>query len=139
MSEIELHIITPLGQVLDAKVESVTVPTTSGVVTILPHHIPLVSVLKAGELIFTIGSKKIAYAVWNGVLEVASNDNATVVTVLVNRSEKADEINVEQAQAAYKRAKDIQDGIHESDLDFARFESLMEKELNRVHIGKKYR
>jgi F-type H+-transporting ATPase subunit epsilon len=139
MSEIELHIITPLGQVLDAKVESVTVPTTSGVVTILPHHIPLVSVLKAGELVVTEGGEKVAYAVWNGVLEVASNDNATVVTVLVNRSEKAAEINVEQAQAAYKRAKDIQDGIHESDVDFARFESLMEKELNRVHIGKKYR
>lgn len=139
MSEIELHIITPLGQVLEAKVESVSVPTTSGIITILPNHIPLVSVLKAGELVTFKDGAKVSYAVWNGVVEVASTGQDTVVTVLVNRSEKAAEINIEQAEAAYKRAKDIQDGIHESDIDFARFESLMEKELNRVHIGRKYK
>ena len=139
MSEIELHIITPLGQVLEAKVESVSVPTTSGILTILPNHIPLVSVLKAGELVTFKDGAKVSYAVWNGVVEVASTGQDTVVTVLVNRSEKAAEINIEQAEAAYKRAKDIQDGIHESDIDFARFESLMEKELNRVHIGRKYK
>ncbi len=139
MSEIELHIITPLGQVLEAKVQSVSVPTTSGIITILPHHIPLISVLRAGELVTTQAGVQVAYSVWNGVVEVTNSNDDTRVTVLVNRSEKAAEINVEQAEAAYKRAKDIQDGIHESDVDFARFESLMEKELNRVHIGKKYR
>jgi F-type H+-transporting ATPase subunit epsilon len=138
MSEIELHIITPLGQVLEKKVSSVSVPTVSGVVTILPHHIPLVSVLKSGELLAREGDDQISYTIWNGVMEVSSIDEITVVTVLVHRSEKSTDINIEQAEAAYKRAKDIQDGIHESDVDFARFESLMDKELNRVHVGKKY-
>jgi F-type H+-transporting ATPase subunit epsilon len=139
MAELEIHIITPLGQVLDAKVQSVSVPTTSGIITILPQHIPLVSVLKSGELVVRDSAGEMSYAVWNGVLEVTSDESGTVVTVLVHRSEKADQINVEQAEEAYARAKEIQSGVHEADIDFARFESLMEKELNRVHIGRKYR
>ena len=139
MSKIELHIITPLGIVFEGTVDSVSVPTSSGVIGILPNHIPLISVLKAGELITTEEGQHTSYAVWNGVLEVTSDSSKTIVTALVQRSEKATEIDLQQAEAAYKRAKDIQDGIHESDVDFARFESLMEKELNRVHIGRKYK
>ena len=45
---IKFEIVTPEQIVLKDFVVRVTVPTTSGEVTILPDHIPLVSILSPG-------------------------------------------------------------------------------------------
>ena len=48
---ITFTIVTPDGVVYDDdQVAQVSIPTTTGEVTILPHHIPLISVLASGEL-----------------------------------------------------------------------------------------
>lgn len=62
----------------DGEANSLTVSTTAGEVTILPHHEPLVATLKPGFAIVrtTEGEKK--FEVVDGVLEVSSN-HATVL------------------------------------------------------------
>jgi F-type H+-transporting ATPase subunit epsilon len=58
--------------------ESLTVPTTDGVVTILAKHEPLVATLKPGTVTVKAKEGTHEFAVTDGVLEV-SNDQATVL------------------------------------------------------------
>ena len=45
----KFKIATPERIVLDEEVESVSLPTEMGEITVLPHHIPLIANLVAGE------------------------------------------------------------------------------------------
>lgn len=58
---------------------SLTAPALEGEVTILPHHIPLVTPLKAGDLTITPKEgNKVEFSVSGGLLEVSA-DGATVL------------------------------------------------------------
>ena len=140
MSKLNLKIITPLGNIFEGEANEIIIPTTSGIITVLPNHIPLVSILSTGELLIKTGSEIVPFAISGGVLEVRKTTNQkTDIIVLTERSESGFEIDVERAEDAYKRAQEVMDGVHREHSDFARFEAMMDKELNRVHIGKKYR
>jgi F-type H+-transporting ATPase subunit epsilon len=139
MSEkVLLRIITPLGKTLEQEVDFVIVPTISGVVTIYPNHAPLVSVVHTGECEISLDGNRTGYSVFSGVLDVTHTEGKTEVTLLVDRSEKSLEIDVTKAEEALKRAQDIKNGLAEEHVDFARFESLIDKELNRIKVGRKY-
>ncbi|HEV7700057.1 MAG TPA: F0F1 ATP synthase subunit epsilon [Pyrinomonadaceae bacterium] len=91
---LRLEIVTPEKRVLDADVDSVTVPTASGEAGILPHHAPLVSALKPGVLTYSIKGTTDKLAVSGGFVEV-NNDK---VAVLVDTAESSDEIQSETAR-----------------------------------------
>lgn len=57
---------------------SLSVPTTSGDVVILPHHEPYVATLKRGTVTVVDASGPHTFSVESGVLEV-SNNQATVL------------------------------------------------------------
>lgn len=62
------------------QVVSVSVPGTEGDMTILAHHEPLVSLLKAGTISVNAGGEKEeSYPIDGGVLEVSNNQ----VTILL--------------------------------------------------------
>ena len=48
IKSIKFEIATPEKVLMKEEILSVSVPTTSGEVTILPDHIPLISILKSG-------------------------------------------------------------------------------------------
>lgn len=54
----KLYIYNILKTVFEGSAESVTLPTTSGEITILAKHIPLISSLKSGMLKYSSDSKK---------------------------------------------------------------------------------
>lgn len=69
-----LHLILPKGIVYSGEVSSVTLPTLLGQVTILPHHAPLISVLKEGEIkIHKTDGKEISYKIDSGIVEVSGD------------------------------------------------------------------
>ena len=43
---LKLKVVTPDKVVVDEVIDSVSIPTTSGVITVLNKHIPLVSTIK---------------------------------------------------------------------------------------------
>jgi F-type H+-transporting ATPase subunit epsilon len=92
---IKLEIVTPEKKVFDETVDSVTVPTMTGEVGILPNHAPLISTLKSGVLTIATKGASEKMVVSGGFLEVSSNK----VSVLTDIAEKADEINIESAKA----------------------------------------
>lgn len=140
MSTIYLQIITPLGTTFDGNVREVVVPTTSGMVTILPAHIPLISTIKSGELVVKTDSQDQYFAVYAGVLEVVPvQDGVTRVVILANRSEDATTIDLTRAEEALKRAEEAMKEVDTSLDGYSRIEAMMEKELNRVRVATKRR
>jgi F-type H+-transporting ATPase subunit epsilon len=95
------EIVTPEKRVLDAEVDSVTVPTASGEVGILPYHAPLISALRPGVLAYSIKGAVDKLAVSGGFVEV----NTDRVSVLVDTAEAAGEIDVDAARLARESAE----------------------------------
>lgn len=81
---------------------SVTIPTESGEITVLPHHAPLISTLHAGELIVrhTHGEERIF--VGGGVVEFTPGNECRV---LADVAERADAIDEAAATAAREHAQ----------------------------------
>lgn len=98
---IKLEIVTPEKKVFDETVDSVTVPTATGEVGILPNHAPLISALKSGILSFSNRGTSEKMVVSGGFVEVSSNK----VSVLTDVAERADEINVEAARTELSEAQ----------------------------------
>ena len=98
---LHLEIVTPEKRVLDAEVDSVTVPTVTGEAGILPNHAPLISALKPGVLAYTTKGSTDKLAVSGGFVEV----NHDKVSVLVDTAEAADEIDVEAAKSSREEAE----------------------------------
>ena len=105
MSEqLNLEVVTPNRTVLVEDVESVTLPGIEGELGILPEHIPLLTTLDTGIMSYKSSSGKTqAIAVHWGYAQVEGNS----VRVLAELAETADEIDIERAKDAEKKAKDI--------------------------------
>lgn len=98
-----LEIITPEKSVLSEEVDEVLAPTESGQIGILPHHVNLVTQLTHGEMIVKKGGKERFIAVAGGFLEV----NKDKVTILADYAEHAQDIDMDKAQQAQKRAEEL--------------------------------
>jgi F-type H+-transporting ATPase subunit epsilon len=98
---LKLEIVTPERRVLDAEVESVTVPTASGEAGILPHHAPLISAIKPGVMTYAAKGGQEKLVVSAGFVEV----NADTVSVLVDTAETPDEIDADAARLTRESAE----------------------------------
>ena len=67
----KLSLTTPRGALVDADVEEVTAPGVLGEFGILPGHIPLMSALKPGVLVYRTKDHVSIVAVGQGFLQVA--------------------------------------------------------------------
>jgi F-type H+-transporting ATPase subunit epsilon len=75
--------ITGIALATDS-LESVTVPTVEGVITILPSHMPLVTALRPGVLEVAYDNKKAKFAIGGGILET----NGTELSVIADMVEE---------------------------------------------------
>lgn len=131
---IRIEVITPERTVLWDRAESIIAPAVDGYVGIQANHAPMVAGLKAGVLFYgPVGDEKRRMAISGGFLEVVDNH----VTVLADTGELADEIDVERAEAAYRRAeKRLRDFT--SDVDRIRAEFALNRAIARLQAaGKK--
>ncbi len=144
-NQIKLKIITPEKTVLEEMVDSVTIPTTEGEITILPHHIPLVSGLASGDIVARHGEDVVPMAVSGGFIEVKGVSGVTEVAVLADFAEHVKEISEDAVRAAQARADELKKMKENGEVvDFEHFASELERSLTRVKVadkwrGKKYR
>lgn len=135
---LKIKVVTPDKVLVDEVIDSVSIPTTSGVITVLNKHVPLVSIIKTGEMIVRRAGSGISYAVFNGLVNVRPHRKGlTEVVVLLERSEHVEELDHARAEEALARAKAMAEE-KDDDVDFGMFEALIEKELNRVKIARKH-
>ena len=134
---IKFEIATPERVVLKDEILQVTVPTTEGDITILPKHSPLVSILKPGvlELKKIDGSIEII-SVSGGFVEVLLNKTI----IFADTAERAEEIDLERAEEARKRAEESLKNLRDIDAtQFANLSAQIEKELARTRSARKWR
>ena len=133
----KLKVITPTAVISDSQCESVTVPTTAGVITVLNHHIPLISPIKHGELVIRKDNEETAYAVSSGVIHIEPHTKGvTQVVILLEDVEKVNGTDVSVRKEALERARDL---AHEKldEFSFGTFESQIERELSKVKFTRR--
>lgn len=133
--KIAFEITTPEGVVYKEQIDQVTIPTTLGEITILPHHVPLVAALKAGEMVIKQNGQEIILACSGGFLEVLPENR---VVVLADNAERAEQIDLERAEAARARAAELLQQKHVEDVDYTSLQSKLERELARIRVARKH-
>jgi len=138
MATLKFKIATPEKVVYEKdSVQQVTIPTMDGEITVLPNHIPLVSVLKAVELHVKDQEGEHVMAVAGGFLEVRGNNE---IVILADHADRAQDIDIAKAEAARLRAEELMKQVKDTqDVDYARLQAVIEKEMNRIRIGKKFK
>jgi len=129
---IKIEVVTAERLVYSDSVDMVIAPGTEGEVGILPHHTPLMTLLKPGELIIKKGSEETELAVTGGFLEIRPDR----IIVLADAAERADEIDEARAEAAKKRAQErLAQPIPE--IDKAHAEAALRRALVRLEVAQK--
>lgn len=98
---IRLEVVTQERIVYSDDVDMVVAPGVDGVLGILPHHAPLLTALRVGELKIRKAGQEEFYAVSGGFMEVRPDK----VIVLAEAAEQAEEIDIARAEAARQRAE----------------------------------
>ena len=121
MPSIKLDIVTAERVVYSEDVDVVIAPGVEGELGILPHHTPLMTTLQSGELRVRQGGEEFSMAVSGGFLEVRPDR----VIVLADSAERVEEIDIERAEEAKKRAEKRLEEKYTPETDSARAEAAL--------------
>jgi len=102
VSTFTLEVATPEKLVVRNDASEAQIPGSEGMIGILPGHAPLISEIEAGELSYTMDSKRHVLAIAKGWVEISGNK----VRVLVDSCEAPEGIDVARAEEALKRANE---------------------------------
>jgi F-type H+-transporting ATPase subunit epsilon len=117
--------------VLSDDVDQVNAPTKDGRVGILPRHMPLLTVLTEGELSIIKGGVRTEFAVFGGFMEVLPDR----VTILADACDRSDEIDLERAEEAKRRAEERL-ASRKSNQDMALAEADLRRALMQIKMAK---
>lgn len=138
---IQLRVVTPEKLVLEELVESVTLPTKNGEITILPDHIPLIVELASGDIVALVEGEHIPMAVVGGFIEVKNNESQqTEVVVLADFAEHIAHISDVVIGIAKARAEELRRQAENKEIvDFEHFETELERSLTRIRVADKWK
>jgi F-type H+-transporting ATPase subunit epsilon len=129
-TSIELQIVTPDRLVLREQVDEIEIPGTEGYFGVLPGHTPLLASLAVGEMWYRKGQEKTYVSIAFGFAEVLPDR----VTILARLAERAEEIDVERAQAALARAEERL-ARQKSEVDYERARMALLKSITRLQVS----
>lgn len=126
-----LEIVTPQKKVFSEDVRFVVAPGVEGELGILPDHAPLISALAIGVLRIQQEGKNFKVFVNGGFMEVINSR----VTVIANSAERAENIDMNRAEAARQRAEQRL-AAKTPEIDLARAELALKRALTRLKAVK---
>jgi F-type H+-transporting ATPase subunit epsilon len=130
-----LEIVTPEKIIYSGEVDEIILTTASGEIGVLPHHVNLFTKVLPGELTIKTGGKSQFLAITGGFLEINNNK----ITLLADYAVHADEIKVEKALEAQKRAEEIlrrkESGLTEK--DFATAQGDLRRAILELNVAKR--
>jgi F-type H+-transporting ATPase subunit epsilon len=105
---LQLEIVTPARKVFNAAAGSVVLPTQSGVVEILPGHIPLTTLLVPGEVVVTL-AEAVGNTPAGGVERLVVDKGfarilGDTVSILTEAAIDTDDIDLAEVEENEKRA-----------------------------------
>jgi F-type H+-transporting ATPase subunit epsilon len=134
MAELRLEIVTAERVVYSEEIDILVAPGIDGELGILPSHAPLLTVLKSGEIRVTKDGEDTYMVVSGGFLEVLG----TKATILADTAEDADEIDIDRAEAALKRAQERVEAAP-ADMDLQRALASVSRSQARVTVARRRR
>jgi F-type H+-transporting ATPase subunit epsilon len=136
MSSLSYKIITPERVVLEGEAKAVTAMTSEGEITVLPGHVPLVALLKAGEMrVQNPNGANELLAVSTGMLEVQASNR---IVILADSAERSEELELAQIEIAKKKAEEtLLAARNQDEVAFADAAAHLEKELARYRVALK--
>lgn len=135
MGSLHLEIVTPDRVVLSTEADYVSLPGVEGDFGVLPDHIPFFAALKTACMHFEAGGKTTWACITGGFAEIADNH----VQILVDTAELADEIDVDRAKAAFRRALERLEQVKQNadtNINVTRAEAAMQRALVRLQAVK---
>lgn len=132
---IRCEIVSQDRTVFQGDVDIVVLPGAAGEMGILPHHAPVLAILKYGVIKIRHEGKEDLFAVAGGVAEVQPD----VVTILADAAENIEDIDITRAKAAKKRAEDALSSLKPEDHDaYLRMEAALRRSNLRLDVARRY-
>lgn len=135
MNTINLQIVTIEKKIYDEKVASVSLPTEMGEVGILPNHVPLVTNLAEGEIKIEKNKKTSSLVCTGGFAQIQPDK----VIVLTDAAEHAEEIDIERAETAKKKAEETMKQVSVKKPEYGIAAAALRRSLMRLEVAKRVR
>ena len=133
---IRCEIVSQDKTVFQGDVDIVILPGIAGEMGILPHHAPVLTVLKYGVIKIRQHGKEELFVVAGGMAEVQPD----IVTVLAEAAENIEEIDITRAKAAKKRAEEALAKLKPEDHDaYLTMEAALRRSNLRLDVARRYR
>jgi F-type H+-transporting ATPase subunit epsilon len=129
-THIDLQIVTPDRLIVQEQVDEVEIPGSEGYFGVLPGHTPLLASLAVGELWYRKGQERFYLSLAFGFAEVLPDR----VTILARLAERAEDIDVERAEEARRRAEQRL-SQSASDFDYERARIALTKSMMRLQVS----
>jgi F-type H+-transporting ATPase subunit epsilon len=137
MAKLHLQIVTAERKLLEGEADMVIAPGGDGELGILPRHIPIITTLKPGELRVRQNDAEEPFAVAGGFMEVRNSADGSEVIVLADAAERAEDIDLERAQAARQRAEQAR-AQSQSEIEAVAAETALLRALVRIRVAERY-
>jgi F-type H+-transporting ATPase subunit epsilon len=131
---LQLRIVSVDRLLVNETVDEVEIPGADGYFGVLPGHTPLLAALHVGELWYRKGQEYHYLAIALGFAEVRPDG----VTILAEMAERADDIDVQRAEAAKGRAEERMTA-RTVDMDAERARIALLKSLVRLQVATRAR
>lgn len=133
-----LRLIAPDGVKYEEEASALILPTEYGQIEILPDHMPLITLVKPGEIIIKNGSREHNLSTEGGVAKIENN----TVKILADTAEDAsslDELKIIEA----KKAAEARLARAHDDVESTEAAAALEKQIAKLNFltkrKKKYR
>ena len=130
-----IEIITPDCTIYSGEADKISLPTPDGEITVLPHHIPLISIVIPGTVEIRSGRVENLFAVSRGVIEV----DGKTVRLLVDTADRAQELTEEATLRAKEAAQKLMTEKRHDTEGFAEATAMLERELARLKVVRRHR
>jgi F-type H+-transporting ATPase subunit epsilon len=129
---IQLQIVTPDRELVEGEVGEVSIPGKEGYLGVLPGHAPLLTELQSGMLTYRQEAMDFHVAIHWGFAEVLPDR----VIVLADIAERAEEIDVERAERARRRAEEFLKRSAGSDTDIDEAREALRRAVCRLETAR---
>ena len=129
-SNLTLEVVTAERSLVNETIDEAEVPGSDGYFGVLPGHTPFLAALKVGDLWFRQGEKLTHLSVAFGFAEVLPDR----IRILAKNAELAQEIDVNRAKEAERRARERLDS-ESVETDFDRAGLALERALFRLRVA----
>lgn len=132
----KLEIVTPEKKAYEDEVDQVTLTTTEGQITVLPHHLPVFTQLATGEIVAKKADKSFHLASGAGFAEI-TGQKISVLTDLADFPEEIDEKKVEEAKKRAEEALKQKSTLTQE--EYASTAAALQKALAQLKVKRRHR